>query len=250
MTDLAVVTGAGTGIGRAVAEELARRGLHVVLVGRTPATLEEVAKTIVAAGGLAETVAADVGVPSDVEGVLATVGDRPVAAVVHAAGTHIAKPFADTTWDDFDQQIAVNLAGPFFLTQGLAPRMVDGSGVVFISSIAAARAASLHAAYSASKAGLLGLTKQLAAELAPSVRVNCVSPGVVATSMLQAYNDASNAGLNEQQRRDARIVGRSRILLRRVAKPAEVAATVVHLAVEATAITGVDVAVDVGFKAS
>jgi 3-oxoacyl-[acyl-carrier protein] reductase len=250
VTDLAVVTGAGTGIGRAVADEFARRGLTAVLVGRTSSTLEEAAAAIAAGGGLAEAVAADVGSAGDVRRVIVAVGDRPVVAVVHAAGTHVAKTFADTTWDDFDRQIAVNLAGPFFLTQGLVPRMVDGAGVVFISSIAAERAASLHSAYSASKAGLLGLTRQLAGELAPSIRVNCVSPGVVATSMLQAYNDASTAGLDEQQQRDARIIGRSRILLRRVAKPAEVATTVVHLALEATAVTGVDVAVDVGFKAS
>jgi 3-oxoacyl-[acyl-carrier protein] reductase len=250
MSDLAVITGAGTGIGRAVAEELARRGLHVVLVGRTAATLDAAAEAIVQAGGLAETVPADVGVASDVERVVAAVGERPVAAVVHAAGILIPKRFADTSWADFDRQIGANLAGPFFLTQGLVPRLVDGCGVVFISSMAAERAATLHAAYSASKAGLLGLTRQLAAELAPSVRVNCVSPGVVATSMLQAYVDVARAGFDEKQQRDARIADRSRILLRRMAKPEEVAATVVHLAIDATAVTGIDVAVDVGFKAS
>jgi 3-oxoacyl-[acyl-carrier protein] reductase len=250
MTDLAVVTGSGTGIGRAVAEALAARGLHLVLVGRTQATLDESAASIAGEGGTAETVVADVGVPNDVGRIVKAVGQRPLATVVHAAAIHEAQSFAETTREAFDRQIAVNLAGPFFLTQGLAPRLANGAGVVFVSSIAADRAAPLHAAYSASKAGLIGITKQLAGELGPQVRVNCVSPGVVATAMLQEFNNIANAGLDEAQQRDARVIGRSRILLKRVAQPHEVAATIVHLALDATAVTGVDLAVDVGFKAS
>lgn len=250
MTELAVVTGAGTGIGRSAAEQLAARGLHVVLVGRTSATLDDVANSITTAGGRAQVVVADVGEAPDVERVVTAVGDRPVAAIVHSAGTHIPKPFSETTRADFDRQVDVNLAGPFFITQGLVPCLVDGAGVVFVSSITAERARSLHTAYAAAKAGLLALTKHLAAELAPSVRVNCVSPGATATAMLQAYVDAATSGLDEKEQRESRIVDRSRILLRRIATPDEVASTVVHLALDATAVTGVDVAVDVGYKAS
>src|SRR5205085_3719775 len=135
-------------------------------------------------------------------------------------------------------------------TQGLTPRLVDGAGLVFVASITAERARSLHTAYAASKAGLLALTKHLAAELAPSVRVNCVSPGATATAMLQAYVDASTSDLDEQGRHEVRVADRSRILLRRIANPDEVAATIVHLALDATAVTGVDVAVDAGYKAT
>jgi 3-oxoacyl-[acyl-carrier protein] reductase len=250
MTGLAVVTGAGTGIGRASAEQLAARGLHAVVIGRTSETLDQACTAIVDAGGTAEPLIADVGAPADVERAVAAIGSRPVAVLVHSAGNHVPKSFRDTTRSDFDQQVAVNLAGPFFLTQGLADRFVDGAGVVFVSSITAERARSLHAAYAASKAGLLALTKHLAAELAPTVRVNCVSPGATATAMLQAYVHASTKDLDERGQRDARIADRGRIALRRVATPDEVAATIVHLALDATAVTGVDVAVDVGYKAT
>ena len=247
---LAVVTGAGSGIGRATAERLAARGLHAVLVGRTRRTLEDACSAITDVGGTAECVVADVGVAGDVDQIVAAAGTRPVAALVHSAGTHVPKSFLDTTRADFDQQIAVNLAGPFFLTQGLTPAFVDGAGVVFVASITAERARSLHTAYAASKAGLLALTKHLAAELAPSIRVNCVSPGATATAMLNAYVEASTQGLDEAERREIRIADRGRILLRRIATPDEVAATIVKLALDATAITGVDVAVDVGYKAT
>jgi NAD(P)-dependent dehydrogenase (short-subunit alcohol dehydrogenase family) len=247
---LAVVTGAGTGIGRATASLLAERGLHVVLVGRTAATLEESGAAVVARGGTAETVVADVGSAAGLDRVVGAVGARPVGALVHAAGQHDPVPFVDTTRAQFDRAIAVNLTAPFFLTQALVPGLVTGAGVVFVGSITATRARSLHTAYAAGKAGLIALTKHLAAELAPAVRVNLVSPGATATAMLQAYVDAAEERLDERGRRDARAADRSRILLRRIATPEEVAATIVHLALDATAVTGVDVPVDVGYTAT
>jgi NAD(P)-dependent dehydrogenase (short-subunit alcohol dehydrogenase family) len=252
MSELAVVTGAGTGIGRATAELLAGRGLHVVLVGRTASTLDETHGAISSAGGTAQCLLADIGVPEDVDGVVSAIGGRPIKVVVHAAGCHIPTTFAQTTRADFDRQVDVNLTGPFFLTQGLAPSFVDGGSIVFVSSMVAERARDLHVAYAAAKAGLLALTKHLAAELAPLVRVNCVSPGATATAMLKAYVTASTKDLTEDERQAARLAdsGRSRLLLRRVAQPAEVASTIVHLALDATAVTGVDVAVDLGYKAS
>jgi NAD(P)-dependent dehydrogenase (short-subunit alcohol dehydrogenase family) len=250
MKNVAVVTGAGSGIGQATAELLAGRDLHVIAVGRTAATLEETCRAIVERGGTAEFVVADVGAPDDLRGVASSVGDRRVQAVVHSAGSHIPQTFLETTRPDFDDQVAVNLAGPFFLTQALAPLLVEGAGIVFVSSITAERARDRHIAYAATKAALLGLTVHLAAELAPHVRVNCVSPGATRTAMLDAYVSESTRHLSDDEKRRVRIADRSRILLNRVAEPAEVAATIVHLALDATAVTGVDVAVDVGYKAS
>lgn len=250
MPNLAVVTGGGTGIGRSCAVMLGARGLHVVIAGRTASTLEEARQAVIAAGGTAECVVADVGSASDVQRVVAAVGERPVQVLIHSAGSHISKTFTETTPDDYDEQVRVNLTGPFFLTQALVPRFTDGAGVVFVGSITAERARSLHTAYAMTKAGLLGLTKHLAAELAPTVRVNCVSPGGTATAMLQHYVEEAAKRQTEQEAKATRAADRSRILLRRVAQPDEVAVSIVHLALDATAVTGVDLAVDVGYKAS
>ncbi|MDY7105079.1 MAG: SDR family oxidoreductase [Actinomycetota bacterium] len=246
----AIVTGAGSGIGRATAVELGRRGLHVVAVGRTRETLDATCDAVRGDGGSAEAVTADVGADDTPAAVVAALGDRRVGALVHAAAHHDHQTFVDTTPVAFDRQVAVNLRGPFFLTQALVPRFADGAGVVFVGSITSERARDHHIAYAATKAALLGLTTHLAAELAPGVRVNCVSPGATATAMLNAYVDASTAGLSEDEQRRRRITDKARLLLGRVADPSEVAATIVHLALDATAVTGVDVAVDVGYKAS
>jgi 3-oxoacyl-[acyl-carrier protein] reductase len=250
MAHAAIVTGAGSGIGRATAVVLGQRGLHVVAVGRTEATLAATCDAARSDGGSAEAVVADVGDDAAVPALIGALGDRPVGVLVHAAAHHEHQTFAETTPDAFDRQVAVNLRGPFFLTQALVPRFADGAGVVFVGSITSERARDRHIAYAATKAALLGLTKHLAAELAPTVRVNCVSPGATATAMLSAYVDASTADLSEEEQRRRRIADKARLLLGRVADPSEVAATIVHLALDASAVTGVDVAVDVGYKAS
>lgn len=249
MPELAVVTGAGSGIGLATAEFLATRDLTCVLVGRSLEPLNACARTIAEAGGNAECVPADVGAEDGVASVVAALDGRPVRTIVHAAGCHVPLSFAESTRDDFDRQLAVNLTGPYFLTQGLTPNLVEGSSIVFVSSIVAERARDLHVAYATAKAGLLALTKHLAAELAPTTRVNCVSPGATATPMLQAYIDAAAKAV-DQEAPTAPGRGPSRLLLRRVARPSEVANTIVHLALDATAVTGVDVAADCGYKAS
>lgn len=245
-----VVTGAGTGIGRAVAEQLGARGVRVVGVGRTRATLDDMVASIRAAGGGAEAVVADCATAAGVADVVGAVGGREVAALVHAAGADLAAPFATTDRVAFDTLVGVNLAAPFFLTQALLGRFADGAGVVFVGSVSARTGRDRHAAYGASKAGLIGLTVNLAVELAPRVRVNSVSPGATDTRMLAAYVAESTKGLTDDQQRRTRIADASRMLLRRVATPAEVAATVVHLALDATAVTGVDVPVDVGYSAT
>src|SRR5437867_2806921 len=130
MQNVALVTGAGSGIGQATAELLAARGLHVIAVGRTLATLEATCSTIVQQGGSAECVAADVGNAADLACVVAAVADRPVSVIVHCAARHELKSFLETTREDFEAQVAVNLIGPFFLTQALAPRLTDGAGIV------------------------------------------------------------------------------------------------------------------------
>ncbi len=247
---IAVVTGAGTGIGAATAGRLARRGLHVCCVGRRAAPLDEVVGAVRQAGGSAEAISADCGTPDGIASVVAAVAERPVAALVHAAGGGLPAPFPTTSWDDLSTALATNLYGPFFLTQGLLDRLVPGGGIVFVGSVSAVRGRSRSVAYGASKAALIGLTRNLAVELGPRARVNCVSPGPVDTDMLERFNEASTAGMSERRLDVLAAHDRTRIVLGRIATPDEVAATIEHLALDATAMTGVDVPIDVGYTGS
>lgn len=247
-----VVTGAGSGIGRSCAEILAGRGFHVIGAGRTVATLDEVVGAIREAGGDGATVVADCATADGREQLVAAVQatDRPLAAVVHAAGADLVAGFAGTTPADLDRLLDLNVRAPFFLTQQLLPLMSDGAGVVFVGSISARRGRDRHAAYGTSKAALIGLTANLAVELAPRVRVNCVSPGATRTGMLRAYVKDVARDLSADEQARMRVADGARMPLGRVAEPAEVAAVCVHLAIDATAVTGIDVPVDVGYMAS
>jgi NAD(P)-dependent dehydrogenase (short-subunit alcohol dehydrogenase family) len=249
---VAVVTGGGTGIGRGCVELFARRGLDVVVVGRTQATLDETVTAIEASGGRARAVAADCATPAGREAIVAAVAGlgQPVAALVHAAGADLVMAFTDTTPEQLDFLLDVNVRAPFFLTQQLVPHLAEGAGVVFVGSISATRARPRHAAYATSKAALVGLTANLAVDLAPSVRVNCVSPGATRTGMLRAFVKESARGLDDDERARQLVADMARMPLGRVAEPHEVATVCVHLAIDATAVTGVDMPVDVGYAAT
>jgi NAD(P)-dependent dehydrogenase (short-subunit alcohol dehydrogenase family) len=242
---VAVVTGAGSGIGRATAIALAARGLDVVCAGRRLGPLQETAGRL---GGRGRVAAADVSTDEGVSAVAAATGGAPVAALVHAAAIEGIVSLRDTTRLVFDELVAVNLAGPFFLTRELQPLLASGSGVVFVGSVSALHGRPRHAAYAATKAALLGLTTSLAAELAPRVRVNCVAPGATDTPMMAdaitAYLGSMSA--EEQQAAAAEM---TRLLLGRVGDPAELAAAIVHLALDASYSTGSVVTVDGGFSA-
>jgi NAD(P)-dependent dehydrogenase (short-subunit alcohol dehydrogenase family) len=180
--------------------------------------------------------------------VVEAVADASVATVVHAAAIEGLVPFADTDRETFGRLVATNLAGPFFVTQALLPRLAADSSVVFVASVAAVRGRDRHAGYAATKAALYGLTVNLAAELAPDVRVNCVSPGAVQTPMFdQALREYFSAVGEAEGARVGAVEG-ARLLLG-VARPEQVAATIVHLALDATFVTGTIVYADGGYTA-
>jgi NAD(P)-dependent dehydrogenase (short-subunit alcohol dehydrogenase family) len=244
MKRLAVVTGAGSGVGRATADVLAGRGLEVICVGRRRGPLAETAELI----GGGSVVAADVSSSDGVAAVADAVGNRRVATVVHAAAIEGLVSLADTDRETFDALVATNLGGPFFLTKALMSSIEDGVSVIFISSVAAVRGRTRHAAYSATKAGLLGLTVNLAAELAPRVRVNCVALGAVQTPM---FEEAVTTFLSTTSPEEAEAIlapDRARLLLG-VAQPQQVAATIAHLALDASFCTGSVVFADGGYTA-
>jgi 3-oxoacyl-[acyl-carrier protein] reductase len=195
---LAVVTGAGSGIGRATALELARRGLDVALVGRHEESLREAARAVEQSGVHALVIAADVSREADVDragALIATapprVGQSPTAptVVVHSAGIAGIKATIEktppTAWDEV---IAVNLRGVFLVTRALLPSMrAAGRGrFVAIASISATLGSPGLAAYAASKWGVVGLTKSLAEELrGTGLQAMSVLPGSVDTPMVR-----------------------------------------------------------------
>jgi NAD(P)-dependent dehydrogenase (short-subunit alcohol dehydrogenase family) len=129
------------------------------------------------------------------------------------------------------------------------PCLANGASVTFVGSIAAVRGRDRHSLYGAAKAGLMGLTRNLAVELAPAVRVNYVMPGATNTAMLSEYLDAYLADDPDGHALKNIEMDAGRVLLGRVAEPFEIAATILHVAVDATAMTGAVIPVDVGFTA-
>lgn len=233
-----VVTGAGQGIGQAVALAFARDGDRVVLAARTTARLQAVADEVRAAGGEPVVVATDVGDAAQVE-ILAARAGAADAAVLAAGVAGPIGPAWEVAPGDFEATLRANLTGVFLCARALLPAMVArGRGsVVAIGSMTGKRPLPGRAAYGASKMGLIGLVRSLAWDAGPhGVRVNLVSPGPVAGPRLAAVTD------------DA---GRAALLaatpLGRFATPEDVAATARFLCSDAAAaITGEDVNVSAG----
>lgn len=191
---VAIVTGAGSGIGAATARLLAERGMIVALVGRREEKLAGVARTIKAAGGEAVCFPADLAVASApgeiVELVLSRFG-RIDVLINNAAGL-VAKPFDQFTIAEFDEQVATNMRSVFFLIQSALPalRRSPSPAIVNLGSSVGSWVRVENALYSMTKAAIEHLTRCLAAELASDgIRVNAIAPGPCATSILETLGD-------------------------------------------------------------
>ena len=187
---VAVVTGAGRGIGRAVALALAGRGCDVALLGRTTSDLDAAASAVAAAGRRGLPIACDVARAAEVERaaarVLAELG--PPDVVVNNAGSVVRASLLETSEQDWDQVVDANLKGAFLVTRAFLPSMrARGTGrFVAIGSISGTMGTARLTAYCASKWGVLGFTKALAEELRGTGLVTvCVMPGSVDTAMLE-----------------------------------------------------------------
>lgn len=241
---VAVVTGGGTGIGRATALRLGREGASVLVAGRRPEKLAETIEEIERSGGHASSLALDLRERETAQRLIAAALEWKggLDAVVNAAGTFPSAPFAELPDPEWDEAIEINLAAPMRVARAAVPALRQRGGtIVNVSSISAVIGdeVSQCAHYSAAKAGLIGLTRQLAVELAPfGIRVNCVAPGAVATPMLEGWND----GPGEMRDWLARYVP-----LRRIAQPEEVAGAIAFLlSDDASYITGETLMVDGG----
>jgi 3-oxoacyl-[acyl-carrier protein] reductase len=220
----ALVTGAASGIGRATALLFARAGASVTVahLART-ANTDAVVADIVARGGRARAMEADVSRSADVVALVAasvaTLG--PIDVLVNCAGIIQHKPFLETTDDDWQRMLATDLGSVFLLCRAVLPGMVNrGDGVVInIASDLGILGRAEFAPYSAAKAGVIGLTRALAREFAPAIRINAIAPGPVETQML------STASMSA-----AWIAKEKDIPQARFAAPDEIAATALFLA--------------------
>jgi len=187
---VAVVTGAGRGIGRAVAVEMARREHDVVLLARTVDELEETASEVVALGRRALAIRCDVARAADVHRArdIALRDAGAPAVVVNNAGIVRRARVVEMTDDDWDLVVDVNLKGTFLVTRAFLPEMLraERGRFVAVSSISATLGTPRLSAYCASKWGVVGFTKSLAEELrGTGLQAMCVLPGSVDTAMLQ-----------------------------------------------------------------
>lgn len=233
-TGPALVTGAGRGIGRAIAVELASRGYPVALQARTLDHLEDARGEIESAGGRAVVVAGDVTDPEAAETLVARCIEAfgPPAVAVAAAGRAFSSPVLRTGAEELRHLFEVNVVGTFHLLRAVAPVMKDrgGGSFVAIASTAAIKGMRYTAAYSASKHAVLGLVRSAALELASAgVTVNAVCPGWVDTPMFAdtLENIAQKTGATVAEAR-ARI--ETMVPLGRILRPEEVARLVAYVA--------------------
>ncbi len=217
-----VITGGTSGIGAATAQRFRDEGCEVVVLARRPAG--------------SGAVACDVADHTQVDAAFERIGDLDV--LIDNAGTSVRNPAVDITADQWEQVVGTNLSGAFWVAQAAARHMLLGRGgvILFTASTNALVGYRYYADYNATKAGLVALTKSLALEWAPTIRVNAVCPGYVLTPMQQAeYTPEMLEAVN------------ARIPLGRHATPEELAGLFAYLASdEAAYFTGATIVMDGG----
>lgn len=242
---VALVTGAGRGIGRAIAEGLAAAGAKVVCAARTRSQLDEVVAAIESHGGHAMACEMDMkdlpSIQAGVDATLAAYGQIDI--LVNNAGMNIREPFTEVSEEHYDEIVAVNQKGLFFLSQAVAKHMIPRKSgkIIHVGSLNSGISLSQVSVYTATKGAVDQLAKAHAVELGKhNIQVNCICPGFIVTHLTQKlWSDPT-----------MREWGKKRVVMERLGAPEDLAGTAVYLASSASDyVTGQSIYVDGGFMA-
>jgi NAD(P)-dependent dehydrogenase (short-subunit alcohol dehydrogenase family) len=231
-SDTAIVTGAGNGLGRAIALALGSRGIGVLLVGRTLATLQETAELLVALGADSEVATCDVSSPDEVESLKERFSHHDVSILINNAGIPgPVKNLVSVTPDEWDEVFNANVRSVYLMSRAFLPPMIAAhrGDIINIASVSGKRPLERRTPYVASKMAILGLTRTLAFEVGPlGVSVNSLSPGPVRGPRMDRVftADAEAAGVSVQEAEDRFV---SRAALNRLVEAEEVGEAVVAM---------------------
>lgn len=236
---IALITGGTTGIGAATAKLFQTEGAKVIVTGQDSARLAAVAKRLPGVDAQRSS-QGDVGASRALIERIGKEYGRIDVLFVNAGVAQFA-PIEAVDEDFFDKQFAVNVRGAYFLIKYAVPLIPDGGAIILTGSTAASLGAAGMTVYAATKAALRSFGRTLAGELASrNIRVNTVSPGPTQTDIF------GKAGLNSAQIADFMKNAEARIPLKRIGSPEEIAATALHLAADATFVTGAEIVVGGG----
>ncbi len=239
---VALVTGAGRGIGRGVAEGMAAAGATVICAARTRSQLDDAVSAIETAGGNARAIEMDMSDLAAMDAALEECG--PIDILFNNAGMNIRQPITEVTEENYDQIMAVNLKGLYFLSQKVGQQMIErgnGGKIINIGSLTTGYALAKVSVYSATKGAVGQLTKGQAVEFGPhNIQVNAICPGFILTSLTEKM-------WADQTMRDW---GEGRVALNRLGTPEDLVGTAVFLAAAASDyVSGQCIYVDGGFMA-
>jgi NAD(P)-dependent dehydrogenase (short-subunit alcohol dehydrogenase family) len=248
---VALITAAGSGMGRASAERFASEGAHVVVSDINEAAAKEVADAITAAGGAATAAACDVGDIDQIKGLIEGIATEH--GVLHVLFNHAGIPGAsglDVEPDDWTKTVEVNQRSAFYATTYALPllRAAEGKGsIIFTSSVSGVVGSPFSPLYSMTKGGIVLFMKSLAIKLGPEgIRSNAILPAMIETPMLSQFFGRDNGADIE----DLKTAYKSNVPMGRVARPEEIASAAAFLASDdASWVTGVALPVDGGFLA-
>jgi NAD(P)-dependent dehydrogenase (short-subunit alcohol dehydrogenase family) len=246
---VAIITGGGTGIGRAIALACGREGAKVAVLGRRRDVLAQVAKELAQTGAAGMAVTCDISKSDDTRGAVEQVEEEfgGIHVLVNNAGALSVSTVETIAEEEWDRVIQTNLKGPFLMSRAVLPalRRAGGGSIVNVGSVLGLVAMKDRAAYCASKGGLTLLTKAMALDHAhEKIRVNCICPSLVETDLVKELFSSSQQG---QAARETRIAG---IPLGRIGKPEDIAELAVFLGSdESSWVTGTAIPVDGGLMA-